>query len=287
MRIMMGRAAAVVFFVTVLLLGACSSNKEGPRAGGTSSPTASSPGATTGASVPPGASAKPTSTTTTGAAPTTGTGAVAPPSGAKLFVPRPAGTYTFATSGQTQISGAIKRTYQVPPRTTLAIGASSGGVQRSVRDMRDSDGNGRVTEMRVRTASDGLHLVYLKNTSRFAGVTDVREFTPSPAPLILRTGAPNGDRLSFTLEGSDVRVTTTVEVLRREAISIGGGSIQAVVIKIHSQFSGDVNGTDDATNWLRPSDGLLLREDSRSDVYAGFTRVRTDYSAKLERLTPS
>jgi hypothetical protein len=153
--------------------------------------------------------------------------------------------------------------------------------------MRDSKGNGSVTEMRVRIASDGVHLTYLKNTSTFGGITDERQFTPNPAPLILRTGAPNGDRLTFTLEGSDVRVETTVDVLRRESITIGGKAVQSIVIRIASRFSGDVNGTSTATNWLRPSDSLLLREESQSDVTAGFTRVRTNYNAKLDSLTPA
>jgi hypothetical protein len=272
----------------VVALVSCSSKRGTPGA-------SSSPGATppTSGSVPsPTASGSlvPTASGAPGAAtPTAGSGGgvATPPPGSKPFVARPAGTYTFATSGQTQISGAIKRTYQLPPTTSLSVGAPADGVQRSVRDMRDSQGNGGVTEMRVRTAPDGLHLVYLKNTSTFAGVTDVREFTPNPAPLILRTGAPAGDRLTFTLEGSDVRVSTTVDVLRRESVTISGKSVQTVVIRIVSSFSGDVNGTSTAINWLRPSDGLLLQEDSRSDIQAGFTRVRTNYTAKLEKLAPS
>ena len=284
------RVLLVLGCAMVVALAACSSKKETPGAQGTSSPTSSvgtgsvPPGASPGASVPATRAATPGGGTQ--ATPGSG-GAVKPPPGSKPFVARPAGTYSFATSGQTKISGAVDRTYNLPPRTTLAVRAASGSVQRAVRDMRDRNGNGSMTETRVRAASDGLHLEYLKNTSKFAGVTDVREFTPNPAPLILRTGAPNGDRLSFTLEGSDVRVATTVDVLRRESISIGGRSIQAIVIRIVSQFSGDVNGTSDATNWLRPTDGLLLREVSRSDVRAGFTRVQTNYTAKLETLTPA
>jgi hypothetical protein len=283
-----GRTVAAIVTASLLVLVGCSSKKEPPGATGTTSPTASTPGGTTAASPTTGASGQPgAGSTTGGGTATTGPGVATPPPGAKPFVARPAGTYTFETSGQTQLSGAIKRTYQMPPRTTLAVGAASGGVQRSVRDMRDGNGNGRVTETRVRSSSDGLHLVYLKNTTRFAGITDVREFTPNPPPLILRTGAPNGDRLTFTMEGSDVEVTTTVEVLRRESISIGGTSLTAVVIRIVSRFSGSVSGTDTAINWIRPSDGLLLREEDHADLQAGFTRVRTDYKAKLERLTPS
>lgn len=172
-------------------------------------------------------------------------------------------------------------------QTILSVAGPSGGVQRAVRDLRDSDGNGRITETRVRGASDGLHLEYLKNTSKFAGITDVREFTPNPPPLILGTGAPAGDHLSFTMSGSDVTVVTTVDVLPRQSISIGGKTIQAIVIKIHTEFSGDVTGSGDATNWLRPTDGLLLRETDSSDVQSGFAHVTSNYDAKLDSLTPA
>lgn len=288
MRLVRTIAIVSVAFIVMAGFVGCSSKKETPRAGGTSSPSVSPITGSSG-NPTPGGSASPSSGATSGGAKKSSStgGGVAPPPGSKAFVARPAGLYTFTTSGSTQISGPIKRAYKFPARTTLSVSGPSGGVQRAVRDLRDSDGNGRMTETRVRSASDGLHLEYLKNTSRFAGITDVREFTPKPPPLILRTGAPNGDHLSFTMSGSDVTVVTTVDVLRREAVSIGGKTIQAIVIKITTDFSGDVSGHGEATNWLRPTDGLLLREDDYSEVQSGFAHVTSNYQAKLDSLTPA
>lgn len=269
----------------VVALTGCSGKKAEPKAAGSPSPslqtpssptpgaTSSSPGKSSGGSA---STPAPGGQTTTGPAP-----------GAKPFVPRPAGVYSYATSGQTQLTGAIKRTYGMPPTTTLTVDPGSGGAQRSVRDFRDEDGNGRVTEMRIRSAANGFYLEYLRNTTKIAGVTDVRTFQPNPPPLILRAGAPNGDHLTFTIEGSGVTAMSEVDVLRRETITIGGKSLQAIVIRIHTTFSGDVEGEETATNWLRPSDGLLLRDQSNATVDAGFTTVKTNYLATLKNLTPA
>ncbi len=216
------------------------------------------------------------------------TGSTRPAVGVKPFVPRPPGTYSFDTSGQMQVSGSfVNHTYPMPPTTTLEIDPASGSSQRTVRDMRDSKGNGRVAEMRLGFAADGLHLEFLKNTTFVAGVKDERIFLPSPPPLVLRTGAPDGDHVHFTLQGSGVTATTDVSVLRHEALTVGGSSVSSIVIRLHTTFSGDVQGEDTATNWFRPTDGLLLREEDSSDATSGSSRVRTNYTATLKSLTPS
>jgi hypothetical protein len=283
------RPLAPAFAGLILLAGvaACSDAKPEARSPLMPSPSSSTPAAGGTGTVPPGSTSSPgASAPARGTAPGS-TSAPAPAPGAKPFVPRPPGTYSYATSGQTRLSGAIRRTYEMPPRTTLAIDPASGGAQRSLRDMRDGDGSGRLTETVFRISSDGLHLAFLKNTTTLAGVKDERVFVPNPPPLVIRTGAPAGDRVSFTIQGSGITATTDVEVLRRESITIGGAAIQAVVVRLHTTFSGDVEGEETATNWLRPADGLLLREDVSSNVAAGFTQVRTNYTATLERPTPA
>ena len=144
-----------------------------------------------------------------------------------------------------------------------------------------------MTETIVRSEADGIHLTYLKTTTSLgSGFTDERTFQPNPPPLILRTGAPNGDHLEFTIQDR-VTARTAVDVLRRETITIGGTALQAIVIRIHTEFSGDVNGTDDATNWIRPADGLLLKEMDDSSAQSSLVRVEAHYTATLEKLTPS
>jgi len=277
------RFVFVPLLALLMALGACGGEKS-PGAGG--APT--TPGSTVAPTVAPsGKSSTPAGAKKGGGTKTVEKSSPGAAPGAKPYVARPAGTYSYATTGQTKLSGAIRHTYTMPPVTTLAVDPASGNTQHSVRDLRDSDGNGRVTEMVAQSLTDGLHLTFLKNTSHFAGVTDERTFQPSPPPLILRAAAPNGDHLSFTMEGSGITVATEIDVLRRESISIGGTAIQAIVITIKTTFSGDVQGTDTATNWIRPSDGLLLREDDASSVSAGITTVDSNYSATLQSLTPA
>lgn len=202
-------------------------------------------------------------------------------------VPRPPGTYRYDTEGTTKISGPVGGTIRIPPETTLRVDPASGYRQRSVRDLRDKDGNGRVTDTRLRYTPEGIRLTYLKIASTVAGIRDERTFQPSPQPFVLRTGTRPGDRTAFTLEGSGITSRTTIDVLRRETLTIGGSRIAALVIRIHTTFSGDYEGEDTAHNWIRPSDGLLLKEDDVSDVRSGTLRARTEYTAVLKSTRPS
>jgi hypothetical protein len=181
------RASVLCCVIVLVTLGACSGGTHGARAReGSSSSPSSSPSTQAPASTgrTPGSSPRvSTPGATTGVGTSGSTGSVA---GVKPFATRPPGTYSFDTSGQMQVSSTfVNHTYPMPSTTTLEIDPASGSSQRTLRDMRDSKGNGRVTEMRLGFAADGLHLEFLKNTTFVAGAKDERLFLPSPPPLVL------------------------------------------------------------------------------------------------------
>ena len=68
--------------------------------------------------------------------------------------PRDTGTYHYDTSGQTSYGQGF--TQQMPSDTTLTADPAKGVTQRSVRDLRDSQGNGSVTETWLEFRSDGV-----------------------------------------------------------------------------------------------------------------------------------
>lgn len=269
-------------------LGACGGSGEKPKGPAAQSPTVA---LSTSASLVP----SPTETSSPKAitSPPRATAASSPsaspttaPSG-KPYAPRPPGTYHYATQGKRVVSGAINRTQQMPTDTTLAIDPRSGSRQRSFRDLRAPNGDGSTTDMRLIYAPEGLRLTFLRNRATVGGFSDTRTFQPSAPPLVLRTGTKPGDRLTFTLQGSGVTVRSRLDVLRRETIRVGTARISSLVIRLVNTFSGDVTGQDTSTQWLRPTNGLLLKEEDRSDVRTGFTRAQTNYTATLKRLTPS
>jgi hypothetical protein len=282
------KAARLAPIVLAVVLAACGGGEEKAKAP-TASPTAS-PSAVvsltpspTETSSPKAVASSPEATAVS--SPTASPTAAA--SGKHPYVPRPPGTYHYATQGKRVVSGAINRTQQMPPDTTLAIDPRSGSRQRSFRDLRDENGDGSTTDMRLIYAPEGLRLAFLRNRATVGGFSDTRTFQPSSPPLVLRTGMQPGDRLTFTLRGSGVTVHSRLDVLRRETIRVGTARISSLVIRLVNTFSGDVTGRDTSTQWLRPTDGLLLKEEDHSDVRTGFTRARTDFTVTLKRVTPS
>lgn len=215
-----------------------------------------------------------------------GSGSPSGPSrGPSPAAPIPAGTYEYDTDGEMTLSGGQPR--KMPRVTTLAVAGPSGNEQRSVRDLRDSEGIGQVTETRLRYLPDGIHLSYVKVTFNFpGGLSDVREFNVSPPELLAPTGGGPGFKRSFTMKGSGTTATVSIQALRWEIVKIGNSSIRSVVVKTAIEFSGAIQGRQDSTTWFWPKHLLALREEVRGNVQNGPIRARSEYVAVLRSPTP-
>lgn len=198
--------------------------------------------------------------------------------------PIPAGSYVYDTDGRTSLSGSER---PLPSSTTLTADPARSSVQRQVRDLRDAEGNGTVTETRFAYRPDGVYLAYVKVTSRFpGGLTDVREFVPGEPKLISPAGAGPGFHTSFTLQGSGTTARFDIRALKSQRIRVGGERVVAVVVATEVIFRGAIEGRQDALSWFWPEHLLLLREEVHTDVSSGAIRVRTDYEAILTSLAP-
>src|SRR5207237_1671421 len=131
-----------------------------PRTGGTTTPSPSAASGSKGGSSP----------------------AASGGSNAAPAKPRQPGTYTYDTSGQTTYGGGFSS--QMPSQTSLKADPPSGVVQRSVRDLRDSQGNGSVTETWLEFRTDGVYLGRVRNTFTFGPASDVSDAGPEKAALV-------------------------------------------------------------------------------------------------------
>ena len=201
---------------------------------------------------------------------------------AAAAVPIPTGTHAYSTDGHTTISG---NSNPMPTTTTLTAHAPQGGEQRQIRDLRDDDGNGMVTELRALYRPDGVFLTYVKVTSTFAGgFTDVREFTVPKPELIAPTGGRPSFTRTFTMRGSGTRADVTVRALRFERVAIGGSPERALVVESKIAFSGSLEGEQTSKSWFWPKHILVLKEQVRTDVTNGPVRYRNNYEAVLKQL---
>lgn len=196
--------------------------------------------------------------------------------------PIPAGEYEYATDGERTVSGNSE---QLPDVTTLTAGAPANGVQRQTRDLRDSEGNGILTETDLLYRDGDVFLSYVKITARFqGGLTDVREFRPSRPQLIAPAGAGPGYARSFTMEGSGTRAKVTIRAHRYESVTVAGRPVRALLVQTDIAFTGALEGRQRSLSWFWPKHLLTLKERVDTDVRNGPIRLQSNYEATVKRL---
>lgn len=198
------------------------------------------------------------------------------------ITPVPQGEYTYATQGSRTING---NTTNLPKTTFLAAGAPADGVQRQARDLRDSEGNGTLTETDLHYRSGSVFLSRVKVTSRFqGGITDVREFVlPRPQLVAPKSGGPGFTR-TFTMQGSGTRAKVTVRAHRWENVAVAGEQMRSLLVETDIRFSGSLEGYQRSMTWFWPEHLLPLKEQVETDVRNGPIRLQSTYQAQVEQL---
>ncbi len=204
---------------------------------------------------------------------------------AQSIAPRQAGTYHYDTSGQTTYGGGFSQ--QPPSDTTLTVDPPNGPVQRSVRDMRDSQGNGSVSETWLQFRSDGVYLDRVKTTTQFGPYSNVLDLSPKQPVLVAKPGAGPGAHTEFAMTGSNTTVHVTIDVIRKDRLTIGGRGVDTYLVRTHSTFSGDVQGESTADTWFTPDRLLPVKEHVVTDAQTSAGSSHSEYRAQLKQLSPS
>ena len=203
-------------------------------------------------------------------------------SGARPATAIPQGRYDYATEGRRTVSGSSQ---DMPENTTLSAQAPNDNIQKQLRDLRDKDGNGTLTETHLLYRPKGVYLTYIKVTSKFqGGLTDVREFNLPHPELIAPTGGGPGFKRSFAMEGSGTRADVAIAAQRWETVNVGGSSVKALVVQTNIKFSGSLEGEQNSVAWFWPKHVLTLKEQVRTDVSSGPVRLQSSYQATLKQI---
>jgi len=176
----------------------------------------------------------------------------------------------------------------MPAVTTLVADKASGVTQHSTRDLRDGNGQGQTVETVLLFQPDGVHVHEIRVTTVLGGgITDVRDVKADPAPLIARTGATPGDRYEFTLTGSGTSFHGVISIQGLEHLVIAGQGVDTAVVKLDIDFSGSVTGHQASTTWVEARHLLNVKEQVVTDAKAGALQTHSEYTATVQRLTPS
>lgn len=276
------RWPAIVVTASVLGLSGCGGGDAGgaartaARQGAVTTSTGAVAGPSTVAAPPTTAAAVARPGGTTSVAPG-GAGAPAQTAAApRRANPVAPGRYAYATDGTAQISGGPPR--RLPVVTTLVVDRPEGRRQRSVRDLRDRDGVGSVTETTLEYADDGVRILALRLQTNFAGIASTYNLTAPDRPVVVRTGALPGETGTFTLQGDGLTIVTNVKVERVEG--------DALVVILDSTLSGQVQGTQRAVNWISTTKSLTTKEEVTADATSRGVRLQTYYTAVAKGTDP-
>jgi hypothetical protein len=204
--------------------------------------------------------------------------------------PTPAqpGTYRYDTSG---VSTFGLTSVPYPAVTTLAVSAPSGSHQHWTRDLRDPDGSGPISEFALDFRPDGVYLEDLTLTNSFQGMVNAQNLRPASPQLLVPAGAGPGAHSEFDLQGGNGGLAhVTVDVTGREAVTIGGQSVDTLVVRTKIVLpAGQVSGQVEFTGWFVPSVRIWAKESFVADASAagGLFTFHSRYDATAQALAPS
>ena len=208
----------------------------------------------------------------------------------------PSGSYPSTINGYATHPG--DPTTESMSTDSLAVEAPSGAQQRSVRNLDDTSGATFQFGQTIEHRADGLHLV---SFSRVYNSTYVSACQLSAAPLVLPADPKPGYHLHVSVpncqyyySGNIRPADLTVDVLGTGTIVIGGTNVPAVEVRVEVAFNGgptSAQNEDDVDDqWVRPTNGLVLKEHRTDTISAGASANATTgtwgYDATIASTTP-
>jgi len=175
----------------------------------------------------------------------------------------------------------------MPSETTLTADPQSGAHQRSVRDLRDAQGNGSVTETWLEFRDGDVYLDRVRSTTTYGPVTDVRDFRPSRPELVGKAGAGPGFHTEFTMTSSGSSAHVSIDVVREERVTVGGRSVDTLLVRTDTTFSGDLSGESTSDTWYTLDRLLPVKERVVIDAQTSSGSFHSEYRAELKQLAPA
>ena len=187
------------------------------------------------------------------------------------------GVYTWNTEGWESAAGTRR---DLPEETQRIITLQSNGWQ---THHYFSDKRENWTWFEV--LDDGAAIAKQRNKVTFGPVTNDSTIDFAPPMLVGPRHLEVGQQWSGRWSGKTSGVYTG-ETFERVEINIGGEMVETYGIHIHSEMTGEIEGTVDAQVWLSPKYVITVKEHYKQDVKADVGRYRSEWNMTLQSVEP-
>ena len=188
-----------------------------------------------------------------------------------------AGTYVYSQRGYEEFCNATSCDRDpLPPRQRINAKYRSRSAESAlvITTARASDDRLVRTSTRYTGAAAEVLEVHLEYS--YQGFHFSRSYRPSPPVESLRFPLQPGDSWSGHWNG-DVSGDYSVSVAGRESV----GGAPAMRLQTHTTFRGDFKGKANATLWVRPRNGTVVRTAGNVSVDMGFGTYRSGFATTL------
>ena len=187
------------------------------------------------------------------------------------------GVYTWDTEGWESAAGTRR---DLPEETQRIITLQGNGWQ---THHYFSDKRENWTWFEV--LDEGAAIAKQRNKVTFGPVTNDSTIDFAPPMLVGPRELEVGQKWSGRWSGKTSGVYTG-ETFERVELNIGGEMVEVYGIHVHSEMTGEIEGTVDARVWLSPKYVLTVKEHYKQDVKADVGRYQSEWNMTLRSVEP-
>jgi hypothetical protein len=157
--------------------------------------------------------------------------------------------------GSEQLSrGPVDIDRALPALAPMLVRRVDGGYE---TDLRYSDSHTELSRYDVRPR--GAFVTFARTVVKTPVTTTTRDREWTPNLLRLPVRPKVGETWGGPFTAGDLQLQIENEVLRKEAVDVGGRPVDAFVIESRQEISGEYTGRRTETFWYAPARGLVVR----------------------------
>jgi hypothetical protein len=192
-----------------------------------------------------------------------------------------AGNYSYSQNGYEEFcNGPQCDRHALPRSQPVRITHQDAGADAAVIVMEMQSSDNRLTRSTMRFSRAGAVITKVYVRFAYEGFVFEETYTPKPPVEALRFPLETGASWRGSWKDS-TSGDYAIRVLEREAVEVGGRTVQAFRVETITDFRGQFNGRSKIETWIDPATKAIVQTDGVLNVNSAFGRYSTSFSTQL------